>query len=392
MAISLSRETLRWATIPNPCTYSGLIPGSKNTFILTALEQHTDPTAGTYTETTYQYASPQGIIRIDFTPFLLRAFAKLYNNNDPIKDSLCSKWRYNQVELSIETSLYAADLPEGYTNPVVGHDEANYLVYGGVPLNRKRISLQFYLTYSGYRFLTGNTTIEINRYLPSNICAWGDFAYYAPYRFDLKKAGVLVASLSLTADLTFNLSYIAKTYGDGEYTLERYFSSYTAPVKYKLIVKNCEDVKTEIEQGRAVYLRWLNSLGGFSYALFKTKSESRAIAANVIGRQYTRTTPGSDNAAGGMYEGDFTILQKNTARSLQIGIGQVGWDRMPDLLDLLSSIDVVAWDPINPIFFQTNFGSWTPVLVSGSVSPRRDYNYNDFSCQITFPETFTQKR
>ena len=391
MSISLRREMLRWATIPNPCTYSGLIPGSRNKFTLSALEQHNDPVVGFYTEVTYLYASPQGVIRIDFTPFLQRAFAKLYNNNDPIKDALVSKWRYNQVELSIETELYDADPPEGYPNPQEGTDEGNLLIYGGVPLNEKYKSAQFFLISWGYRFLTSNTTIELNRYLPSNLCAWMDPSY-APIRWDLKKNGVLVASLNLTYDSTFNTSYIAKTYGDGEYTLERYRPSVVAPVKYKLIVKNCEAVKDEITNGRAVYLRWLNSLGGFSYGLFKVKTESRTIATDVLSREYSRTTPGSDNPAGGMYEGDFTTLSKITGRSLQIGKGQVGWDQMPDLLDLMSSIDVVAWDPGNQTPFQANFGSWTPVLVSGGASPRRDYNYNEFSCTITFPELFTQKR
>ena len=287
--------------------------------------------------------------------------------------------------------LYDADPPEGRPNPQAGADEGNILVYGGVPLNEKYKSVDFFLTYWGYRFLTGNATLEINRYLPSNICAWMD-GYYAPIRWDLKKNGVLVATLNLTYDSTFNTSYIAKTYGDGEYTLERYHPAAVAPVKYKLIVKNCEAVKDEITNGRAIYLRWLNSLGGFSYGLFKVKTESRAIAANVIGREYTRTTPGPANPAGGMYEGDFIVLSKATTRTLQIGLSQVGWDRMPDMLDLLSSIDVCAWDPDSQYYFQTTFGSWTPVLVGGSVSPRRDYNYNDFTCEVTFPELFTQKR
>lgn len=387
MAISLSREPLKWATIPNPCTYSGLAPGSKCTFTLSAIEQHTDPSTGVYTETTYQYASPAGVVRIDFTPFLQRAFAVLYNNQDPVRDALCSKWRYNQVELSIETVLYDAADPE---TPLEGTDEGNYLVYGGVPLNRKSTSPQFYHTHNGYRFLTSNTTHEANRYLPSNLCAWGDLAS-APYAYKLKKDGVLVADLSLTSDLTFNLSYIAKTYGDGEYTLERYFAMYTASVIYKIIVKNNEDVLTKINDGRAVYLRWLNSLGGFSYGLFETRAEGRAIASSVLGREYTRTTPGGDSNAGGMFEGDFTVLGKTTARSLQIGVGQVGWDRLPDLLDLLSSRDVVAWDPSSITPFQANSGNWTPVLVSGSPSPRRDYNFNNFACEITFPQLFTQK-
>ena len=240
---------------------------------------------------------------------------------------------------------------------------------------------------SGDRFLTGNSLFKINRYLPSNLCAWVE-AEHAAISFVLKKDGATVATLLLTDNATFNASYIAKTYGDGEYTLNRTGSARV----YKLIVKNDDCVLTELANERAVYLRWLNSLGGFSFGLFKVRSEGRTIAANVIGREYTRTTPGSDNSAGGLYEGDFTVLSKATTRTLQIGLSQVGWDRMPDMLDLLSSIDVCAWDQNNMTVGQTTFGTWTPVLVSGSLSPRRDYNYNDFTCEVTFPELFTQKR
>lgn len=390
MAITISRETLRRGTIPNPCTYGGLVPGSKNTFVFAATEQHNDPSIGTYSETLYYYADPTGKIVIDFTPFIQRAFAKLYNNNDTIVDALTSKWRYNQIELSIETSLYDANPPEGYPNPQEGVDEGNYLVYGGAPLN-KRFFIFDRLTAAGDQFLTGNTTIELNRYLPSNLCAFMD-TYYAPITFELKKAGVLVADLALSADSTFNTSYIAKTYGDGEYTLSRKNYAYTPKNVYKLIVKNDNCVLTELANERAVYLRWLNSRGGFSFGLFKVRSEGRTIAANVLGREYTRTSPSPLSYAGGLYEGDFTVLSKATTRTLQIGLSQVGWDRMPDMLDLLSSIDVCAWDQNNVTVGQTTFGTWTPVLVGGSVSPRRDYNYNDFTCEVTFPELFTQKR
>lgn len=155
---------------------------------------------------------------------------------------------------------------------------------------------------------------------------------------------------------------------------------------YKIKINNDATVLDKIKAGTCVYLRWLNSLGGFSYGLFKVKNENRTVAANVIGKQYTSTVP-----EGLVNQKDFQILSKKAVKTLSIGIGQVGWDRMYDLLDLITSIDVCAYS-----IYETGdvdrTNNWTPVLVSGSASPRRDYNYNDFSCEITFPELFTQKR
>ena len=389
-SITISREPLKYGTIPNPCTYTGLIPSSKNTFVFAATEQHNDPSIGTYSETLYYYADATGKIVIDFTPFIQRAFARLYNNNDTIIDALTAKWRYNQIELAIDMTYYAADVPMGLSNPLSSTDEGNYIVYGGVPLNRRYLTRD-YLTYAGDQFLTGNTTIELNRYLPSNLCAFMD-PTYAPITFELKKAGVLVADLALSADSTFNTSYIAKTYGDGEYTLSRKNYAYTPKNVYKLVVKNDDCVLTELANERAVYLRWLNSRGGFSFGIFKVRSEGRAIVSDVIGKEYTQLSPNPADYGSGLYEGGFTVLSKATTRTLQIGLSQVGWDRMPDMLDLLSSVDVCAWDQNKQNNWQTTFGTWTPVLAGGSVSPRRDYNYNDFTCEVTFPELFTQKR
>lgn len=155
---------------------------------------------------------------------------------------------------------------------------------------------------------------------------------------------------------------------------------------YKIKINNDATVLDKIKAGTCVYLRWLNSLGGFSYGLFKVKNENRTVAANVIGKQYTSTVP-----EGLVNQKDFQILSKKAVKTLSIGIGQVGWDRMYDLLDLITSIDVCAYSIYEAgDIDRTN--NWTPVLVSGSASPRRDYNYNDFSCEITFPELFTQKR
>jgi hypothetical protein len=298
---------------------------------------------------------------------------------------------YNLLELSIEATVTDAIDGQTYTD----NYESMYVSYGGVALSeitkwRRELELSGGIT-SATRMLTRATSFDVNKYLPSAF-------YFRPLvvgaigspGFSLVHAetGVSAGDWPLGSGGAYAISVLAgypAIGGNGNYLWYRKSGPSTKQI-YKIKINNDATVLDKIKQGRCVYLRWLNSLGGFSYGLFKVKAEGRAIASEVIGKQYSTIVP-----EGLVNQKDFQIMAKRATKSLSIGMGQVGWERMYDLLDLLTSIDVCVYSIYEAgDIDRTN--NWTPVLVSGNASPRRDYNYNDFSCEITFPELFTQKR
>lgn len=392
MARTLTSEPVFFSAVPNILTFAGLKVGSKGTFILAAVCQHD---ISVYSETTYYYANSAGQVIFDASPFLTRAFDKLFKNPDIVAGpggvSSGRIFLYNYVEFSIEATVIDAVDEKTYTDQY----ESMYVSYGGVALNeitkwRKELELSGGVTTST-RMLTRATSFEVNTYLPSAF-------YFRPLvigaigapGFSLVHAvtGVSAGNWPLGTGGAYAISVLAAypaVGGNGDYLWYRMGGPATKQI-YKIKINNDATVLNKIKAGTCIYLRWLNSLGGFSYGLFKVKNENRTVAANVIGKQYTTIVP-----EGLVNKKDFQILSKKAVKTLSIGIGQVGWDRMYDLLDLITSIDVCAYS-IYEVGDVVRTNNWTPVLVSGSASPRRDYNYNDFSCEITFPELFTQKR
>ena len=77
-------------------------------------------------------------------------------------------------------------------------------------------------------------------------------------------------------------------------------------------------------------------------------------------------------------------LSKLAVTSLAIGRGMVGWDQFEDLEDLSASLEVLRWYPTEK--------HWLPVQISGGSNGDRSKQYNDFSCVLTMPQSFTQKR
>lgn len=389
MARTLTSEPVFFSAVPNILTFAGLKVGSKGTFILSAVIQHE---SAVYVETTYYYANSAGQVIFDASPFLTRAFDKLFKNTDvtPGWGGLGSPrtFLYNLLELSIEATVIDAVNEETYTD----NYESMYASYGGVALSeitkwRKELDLKG-STMDATRMLTRATYFELNGYLPAAFYMRINPLAAAGIVFGLynAKTGSYMGSYPIGEGGAFAISALIINIATVKEV--NWLRMGTNPSKqiYKIKINNDATVLDKIKAGTCVYLRWLNSLGGFSYGLFKVKNENRTVAANVIGKQYTTIVP-----EGLVNQKDFQILSKKAVKTLSIGIGQVGWDRMYDLLDLLTSIDVCAYS-----IYETRdvdrTNNWTPVLVSGSASPRRDYNYNDFSCEITFPELFTQKR
>lgn len=392
MARTFTHEPIFFSAVPNVLTFGGLQIASKGTFILAAVSLNE---SSVYQETNFYYADASGNAVFDASPFFTRAFDVLFKNPDIVAGpggiSSGRTFLYNYFEFSIEAIVTDAVDGEIYTD----HYESMYVSYGGVPLNeitkwRKELELSGGVT-TATRMLTRATSFEVNTYLPSAF-------YFRPLIigaigspvFSLVHADTLVSAgdWPLGTGGAYAISVLAAypaVGGNGDYLWYRKSGPSTKQI-YKIKINNDATVLDRIKSGKCVYLRWLNSLGGFSYGLFKAKAEGIAIASDVIGKQYDTIVP-----SGLVNQKDFQIMNKKATKTLNVGIGQVGWDRMYDLLDLLTSIDVCIYS-----IYETGdvdrTNNWTPVLVSGGAGVRRDYNYNDFTCDITFPELFTQKR
>lgn len=389
MARTLTSEPVFFSAVPNILTFAGLKIGSKGTYAMAAVSQHE---SAVYEETTFYYANAEGKVIFDVSPFLTRAFDKLFKNPDvtPGEGGINSyrTFLYNFLELSIEATVIDAIDEQTYTD----NYESMYVSYGGVALNeitkwRKELDLKGN-TMDATRMLTRATYFELNGYLPAAFYMRINPLAAAGIVFGLynAKTGSYMGSYPIGEGGAFAISKVVANIATVKDVQWKRMGANDAKQIYKIKINNDATALDKIKAGTCVYLRWLNSLGGFSYGLFKVKNENRTVAANVIGKQYTTIVP-----EGLVNQKDFQILSKKAVKTLSIGIGQVGWDRMYDLLDLITSIDVCAYS-IYEAGDVDRTNNWTPVLVSGSASPRRDYNYNDFSCEITFPELFTQKR
>ena len=389
MARTLTSEPVFFSAVPNILTFSGLKIGSKGTYVMAAVCQH-DTTV--YEETTYYYANAAGQVIFDVSPFLTRAFDKLFKNPDvtPGEGGINSyrTFLYNLLELSIEATVTDAIDGQTYTDQY----ESMYVSYGGVALNeitkwRKELDLKGSIV-TATRMLTRATYFELNGYLPATFHMRVNPLDAAGIVFGLynAKTGAYMGSYPIGTGGAYAISAMVANIATVKNVKWLRMGANQAKQVYSIKINNDAAILDKIKAGTCVYLRWLNSLGGFSYGLFKVKAEGRAIASEVIGKQYSTIVP-----EGLVNQKDFQIMAKRATKSLSIGMGQVGWDRMYDLLDLLTSIDVCVYSIYEAgDIDRTN--NWTPVLVSGNASPRRDYNYNDFSCEITFPELFTQKR
>ena len=135
MARTLTSEPVFFSAVPNILTFAGLKIGSKGTFILSAVSQHE---SAVYTETTYYYANSAGRVIFDASPFLTRAFDKLFKNTDvtPGLGGLDSPrtFLHNLLELSIEATVIDAVDGETYTDT----HESMYVSYGGLLLTRSQ--------------------------------------------------------------------------------------------------------------------------------------------------------------------------------------------------------------------------------------------------------------
>ena len=367
----------QWACVPDPIIITGLVPGSKLTYDYSVGERQVVPSARTFEQRLYFYASSEGKVYIDRSYLKQRGAASIYttliNQN---KTTLECTWRETTFLYSDSCTGIAADTQEE-TDVILGEFR---FVWGGLPLQELPGSdtlYRLYTTLAGGHFLTRATTVEVHKDLPHSLI-YLTHSSNTGSAFSYKK-GLTTQALTLTAQGAVHTQYLAETYGDGTWTLGRTNQLLPGARLYKVIVDSRTCILDKLKDGRLVYLRWLNSLGGLSYGLFEVKGRSRSIAASIKPTRYT-----SQVASGGLLPSDYETLQKANTISLAIGKGRVGWDRMLDFEDLTTSIEVLMYD--------ATYGVFIPVQVSNGSAADRSRTYNDFSCVVTLHETFTQKR
>lgn len=367
----------QWACVPDPIIITGLVPGSKLTYDYSVGERQVVPSARTFEQRLYFYASSEGRVYIDRSYLKQRGAASIYttliNQN---KTTLEGTWRETTFLYRDSCTGIDAEAQEE-TDVVLGEFR---FVWGGLPLQELPGSDTLYRLYTalaGGHFLTRATTVEVHKDLPHSLI-YLTHTFNTGSAFSYKK-GLTTQALTLTALGAVHTQYLAVTYGEGTWTLGRTNQLLPGARLYKVVVDSSTCILDKLRSKRLVYLRWLNSLGGLSYGLFEVKGQSRTIASSVRPLRYY-----SQIASEGLIPSDFETLQKANAVSLAIGKGRVGWDRMEDFEDLTTSIEVLMYDIYT--------GTFQPVQISNGSAADRSRTYNDFSCVVTLPESFTQKR
>ena len=384
MTIGYSSEPVHFAANPKIHIFTGAAPGSKATFVYTATPQQDDPSTRQYTETFYRYADANGVIEFDERPMRQRGAAAMYQS--PSAATNAATWSRNletYFEGAIQCSVTAAE-GDDYDGEIT-----NMFIWGGTNLLSMVNDYNKYLIspFSGAsKALTKATTIDVNKDLPSfllfNI---ENETGYGAVTLTASKGATSNALATTGVNGQLNTQYLATSYDEGDWVLKRTdgaWWAYHEAQKYTLRIKNDLCAKEQIEAGKAVYLRWLNSLGGYSFGLFEVRTQSVNIQPSVRSRDYRFGLVG--NEAPTILQSDVETLSKLAVTSLAIGRGMVGWDQFEDLEDLSASLEVLRWYPTEK--------HWLPVQISGGSNGDRSKQYNDFSCVLTMPQSFTQIR
>ena len=397
MAIVYSSAPSYFAANPKIMRFTGAVPGSRATFVISVTPLHDDPATRFYNETMYRYADANGVIEFDVSPARQRGAAATYKT--PLYATNAATWVRNletYFELAVEA--YLVDAADNVIRSVVS--EGNYYLWGGTDMMRSINTFNTYFlgTFSAAsKALTRATTIEVNKYLPSFLLFKAEEWNGNKVTITAAKGATSNALSPSTLDGQLNTQYLATTYAEGDWILKRtdgsWWSLYKAQ-EYKMIVNNSLCVKEKVQNEEFVYLRWLNSLGGYSFGVFEVTGRGIAVAPRTRYRDYIYGFS-TDVIA----QSDTETLSKDGQASLTIGRGQVGWDQFEDLEDLLTSIEVLRWYPKReagkPRLINsgtTAYDRWLPVQISGGSSGDRSKQYNDFACTLTMPQNFNQKR
>lgn len=391
MAIMHSSEPVYFAANPKIHRFRGAAPGSKARFIYTVTPQQNDPATRQYTETFYRYADANGVIEFDESPMRQRGAAAMYQS--PPAETNGTVWLRNLAtyfEGAIQCWITAAE-GAGYD----GDEITSMFIWGGTNLiSMINDSAKYLLSpfSRASKALTKATTIDVNKYLPSFLLFNIENATgYEAVTLTATKGVTSNALASTGVNGQLNTQYLANTYAEGDWELKRtdgVWGLYYEMQEYTLRINNDLRAIEQIKEGKAVYLRWLNSLGGYSFGLFEVKLQSVGIQTSVMPRDYRFGLTG--NHADAILQSDTQTLSKLAVTSLVIGRGMVGWDQLEDLEDLSTSLEVLRWYPDPGA--GGGYTRWLPVQISNGSAGDRSRVYNDFSCVLTMPQSFTQKR
>ena len=396
MAIGYESEPSYFAADPQIMRFTGAVPGSRATFVISVAPMHDDPATRFYKETMYRYADANGVIEFDVSPARQRGAAATYKT--PLYATNAATWVRNletYFELAVECYISAEEGDDWN-----GGELTDNFIWGGTDMMRSINTFNTYFlgTFSAAsRALTRATTIEVNKYLPSFLLFKAEEWNGNKVTITAAKGATSNALSPSTLDGQLNTQYLATTYAEGDWILKRtdgsWWSLYKAQ-EYKMIVNNSLCVKEKVQNEEFVYLRWLNSLGGYSFGVFEVTGRGIAVAPRTRYRDYIYGFS-TDVIA----QSDTETLSKDGQASLTIGRGQVGWDQFEDLEDLLTSIEVLRWYPKReagkPRLINsgtTAYDRWLPVQISGGSSGDHSKQYNDFACTLTMPQNFNQKR
>ena len=396
MAIVYSSEPSYFAANPKIMRFTGAVPGSRATFVISVTPLHDDPATRFYNETMYRYADANGVIEFDVSPARQRGAAATYKT--PLYATNAATWVRNletYFELTVECYISAEEGDDWN-----GGELTDNFIWGGTDMMRSIIAFNTYFlgTFSAASAaLTRATTIEVNKYLPSFLLFKAEEWSGNKVTITATKGATSNALSPSGLDGQLNTQYLAATYAEGVWVLKRTDGSWWAIYKaqeYKMVVNNSLCVKEKVQNEEFVYLRWLNSLGGYSFGVFEVTGRGVAVAPRTRYRDYIYGFS-TDVIA----QSDTETLSKDGQASLTIGRGQVGWDQFEDLEDLLTSIEVLRWYPKReagkPKLINsgaTAYDRWLPVQISGGSSGDRSRQYNDFSCTLIMPQNFNQKR
>lgn len=398
MAIAYSSEPSYFAANPKIMRFTGAVPGSRATFTISVTPLHDDPSTRQYTETMYRYADANGVIEFDISPARQRGAAATYKT--PLYATNAATWVRNletYFELSVECFISAEEGDDWN-----GGELTDNFIWGGTDTMRMKNDASTYFlspSTAGSKALTRATTVEANKYLPSFLLfkAEDDPHLSLTITIMATKGATSIDLAHTGVNGQLNTQYLAATYAEGDWVIKRaggtIFDIYKAQ-EYKMVVNNSLCVKEKVQNEEFVYLRWLNSLGGYSFGVFEVTGRGVAVAPRTRYREYIYGFL-TDVIA----QSDTETLSKDGQASLTIGRGQVGWDQFEDLEDLLTSIEVLRWYPKReagkPKLINsgtTAYDRWLPVQISGGSSGDRSKQYNDFACTLTMPQNFNQKR
>ena len=131
--------------------------------------------------------------------------------------------------------------------------------------------------------------------------------------------------------------------------------------------------------GTPVYLRWLNSIGGYDYYMFFLKDVVKNANTTTINK-----FPVILSTVTGQHDGTRKVVSKYSNDTWIIGALSIPIDEYSELLSIYQSVKVDLWLPDKKTFVGVT-------LIDKSHTVPQDEVIMDVEMELLMPETFTQK-